>query len=156
MVELRERTEQHVTIYYEKTQDEIVRKLLPSSAKTVEDALRMFRETQHPNAKSIGKTIYYNREYVGDIWCYGLWEEPNAMLSYCIFEKTLWGKGIASKAVELFITFLQENLGIKSIGAFTYEDNVASVHVLETNKFSFVERFEDNGVTSIYYERNLC
>ncbi|MCD8084967.1 MAG: GNAT family N-acetyltransferase [Clostridiales bacterium] len=155
MIELKERTEQHVKMYYEKTQDAEIKDLLPSSAKTLEDALRMYMETKSESAKSIGKTIYYNGEYVGDIWCYGLWEEPDAMLSYCIFEKKLWGKGIATEAVRLFVEFLRNDYHIKTIGAFTYRNNIASVRVLNKNGFALIEQFEDAGRASVYLEKTV-
>lgn len=155
MIELKERTEQHVKIYYEKTQDAEIKDLLPSSAQTLEDAIRMYIETKSESAKSVGKTIYYNGEYVGDIWCYGLWEGPDAMLSYCIFEKKLWGKGIATEAVRLFVAFLRNSYHIKTIGAFTYRNNVASIHVLSKNGFALVDQFEDDGRASAYLEKIL-
>ncbi len=155
MIELKERTAEHVKIYFTKVQDAEIEKGLPISAKTVEDALQLFYETKQPNAKSIGKTIYYNGRYVGDVWCYRLWDEPDAMLSYCIFEKSLWGKGIASKAVALFTSFLQNKLGVKTIGAFTYAENTASVGVLKRNGFAIVEEFTDDGRASIYFEKKM-
>ncbi len=155
MVELRERTEDHVRIYFEKTRDAEIRKVLPSAAHSVEDALRMFRETKQPNAKSVGKTVYCDGVYVGDVWCYGLWEEPDAMLSYCIFEKKLWGKGIASEAVGQFLALLQKELGLKTVGAFTYADNPASIGVLKRNGFSLMEEFTDDGRLSAYFEKKM-
>ncbi|MCD8143267.1 MAG: GNAT family N-acetyltransferase [Clostridiales bacterium] len=155
MIELKERTERHVKIYYEKTQDAEIKAFLPSSAQTLEDALRMYMETKSESAKSVGKTIYYNGAYVGDIWCYGLWEEPDAMLSYCIFGKKLWGKGIATEAVRLFVEFLRNDYHIKTIGAFTYRDNGASIHVLSKNGFALMEQFEDDGRVSAYLEKTV-
>lgn len=155
MIELKERTEQHVKIYYEKTQDAEIKAFLPSSAQTLEDALRMYIETKSESAKSVEKTIYYNGKYVGDIWCYGLWEEPDAMLSYCIFEKKLWGKRIATEAVRLFVEFLRTDYHIKSIGAFTYRNNGASIRVLNKNGFALMEQFEDDGRVSAYLEKTV-
>lgn len=155
MLELRERTEGHVRVYHEKTQDKEIMDSLPGSDKSLEDALRMYAESRLPSAKSVGRTIYYDGEYVGDVWCYALGEEPDAMLSYCVFEKRLWGNGIATQAVRLFIEYLKENYGVKTIGAFAYTDNLASVNVLEKNAFSLVERFVDDGRASAYFERTV-
>lgn len=153
MIELRDRTEEHVKIYFRETQDAEIRALLPSSAKSLEAALAMYHETQQPDAKSVGKTVYYNGEYVGDIWCYGLFEdEPDAMLSYCIFEKALWGQGIATQAVKLFLKFMGEQYAVKTVGAFTYCDNIASQKVLTANGFQMLEAFTEDGRQSAYYE----
>ena len=42
---------------------------------------------------------------MGDVWCYCIDKEdtPNAMLSYCVFEKGLWNVGVATKGVALFL-----------------------------------------------------
>ena len=90
-IELRERTEETVATYFEKAQDAEIKKVLPQKAQTLEEALEDYRQTLKTDAISYGRTIYADGVYVGDIWCYGidLNEEPNAMLSYCIFEKDL-------------------------------------------------------------------
>jgi len=51
--------------------------------------------------------ILVNGVYIGDIWyyCIDLDDEPNAILSYCIFEKACWNRGIATEAVKLFLIF---------------------------------------------------
>lgn len=63
-----------------------------------------YKKTQLPDADSFGKIILADGNYIGDIWCYSINinEEPNAMLSYCIFEKSCWSQGIATKAVGIF------------------------------------------------------
>ena len=118
-IELKERTEAHVRIYFEKTQDAQIRAMLPQTAQTVEQAVEDYRKTQLPGASSYGRTIYADGKYVGDIWCYciDLNEEPNAMLSYCVFEKELWGKGVAAKAVELFLGEAAAKFTLGSMGA---------------------------------------
>ena len=90
-ISLKERTKNHVKIYFQKTQDSEIKRMLPSTVQTEEDALNAFEETQKPGATSYGRTIYYDETYVGDIWCYNIntEESPNWMLSYCIFDKTL-------------------------------------------------------------------
>ncbi len=67
-----------------------------------------------------------------------LTQRPNAMVSYCVFEKSLWGRGIATAAME----------------AFTYSGNLSSIRVLEKNGFISVEEFEEDGVRSQYFERD--
>ncbi len=40
MITLRERTKEHVSIYFEKTRDEEIRRMLPGGAESLEEALR--------------------------------------------------------------------------------------------------------------------
>ena len=155
MVELRDRTEQHVRIYFERTQDPEIQALISQSAKTVEDAVSLFQKTLLPGATSFGRTIYMDGQYVGDIWCYCINhdEEPNAMISYCLFEKSLWNKGIATAAVAQFLDEIAPRFSLETIGAFTYCDNTPSIRVLEKNGFSKMEEFTDDGKLSAYFQK---
>ena len=155
MVELKERSEQHVRIYFERTQDPEIQALIPQSAKTVADAISLFEKTLLPGATSFGRTIYMDGRYVGDIWCYCInhEEEPNAMVSYCLFEKALWNKGIATEAVKQFLAEITPRFSLKTIGAFTYCDNIPSIRVLEKNGFSKMEEFTDGGKLSAYFQK---
>jgi uncharacterized protein len=151
---LGERTKETVRIYFEKANRQEIKAVLPQKAKTVEEALADFEKTLQPNATSYGRTIYVDGEYVGDIWCYCIDrnEDPNAMLSYCVFEPEYWSKGIASKAVALFLEEIRGRYALKSIGAFTYAGNIASIKVLEKNGFHMEEEFEEDGRASKYFK----
>jgi len=157
-IELRERTEETVAIYFEKAQDEEIKKVLPQKAQTLEEALEDYRQTLKADAKSFGRTIYADGAYVGDIWCYcvDLTEEPNAMLSYCIFEKEYWNRGVASQSVQLFLAEIIEKFSVETVGAFTYSSNEASIRVLEKNGFQKQEEFEEDGVLSAYFQRKCA
>lgn len=148
------RTAEHVKTYFAGTQKPQITQMLPQKAKTVEEALQDFEKTQLPGAHSYGMTIYANDQYVGDVWCYGIdrSDTPNAMLSYCLFETNVWGFGVASEAVRLFLTEVRDRFQFESIGAFTYAANSASMRVLEKNGFALVEKFEEDGVESCYYQ----
>ncbi len=99
-IELKDRTEETVVTYFNRTRDVQVRKFLPQKAVTVEEALADYEKTQQPGATSYGRTIYVDGSYVGDIWCYGIQkEEPNAMVSYCVFDKAYWGRGDLHKSI---------------------------------------------------------
>ena len=154
-VELRERTEETVAIYFEKAQDAEIKKVLPQKAQTLEEALEDYRQTLKADATSYGRTIYADGVYIGDIWCYciDLKEEPNAMLSYCIFEKEYWKRGVASRAVQMFLVEIIEKCSLETVGAFTYSSNEASIRVLEKNGFQKQEEFEEDGVLSAYFQR---
>ncbi len=153
-IELRERAETHVRTYFEKTRDPEIQAMIPQTARTVEQAVEDFRKTQLPGTTSFGRTIYADGSYVGDIWCYGidLEDEPNAMVSYCLFEKSHWGKGIATKALKGFMQEIVPGFSLHSLGAFAYEANTASLHVLEKNGFTLREAFTEDGVASVYYQ----
>ena len=156
-ISLKERTRKHVKIYFQKTQDAEIKRMLPSTVRTEEEALRAFEETQKPGASSYGQTIYYGETYIGDIWCYNMdiEESPNGMLSYCIFDKKFWNKGIATEAVDLFLKELRQNYQMKELGAFFYASNAASRRVLEKNGFVKSETIVEDGIESFYYEWKL-
>lgn len=157
MIELRERTAETVRIYFEKSNTTEIKRVLPQKAQSVEEAIADFEETQLPGATSYGRTIYVDDKYVGDVWCYCIdkAEEPNAMISYCIFETDYWNKGIATEALGLFIKEIVDKFQLQTLGAFTYAANKGSIRVLEKNEFVLVEEFIEDGVLSAYYQRNL-
>lgn len=149
------RTAETVAAYFERTRSPAIRKMLPQKAQTLEEALEDFRKTQAPGAKSFGRTIYADGRYVGDVWCYCMDPDgdPQAMLSYCIFEQSLWGRGIATEALGLFLKEIRERFGLERVGAFTFAGNAASIRVLEKNGFRLQEFFTEDGVESRYYRR---
>ena len=108
-------------------------------------------------ARSFGRTVYADGNYVGDIWLYCIHEEdgPDAMLSFCLFEKSLWGRGIMTEAARLFLMETQKRFRLKSAGAFTFMENRGSARVLEKNGFTLMERFEEDGRESGYYEKRM-
>ena len=56
-IELRERTADHVRIYFQKASDPQIRELLPQSAQTVEEALEDYARSVSPGSASYGRTI---------------------------------------------------------------------------------------------------
>ena len=156
-VVLGERTAETAAIYFEKTNHEAIRNFLPMKARTVEEALADFRASQLPGAASFGRTIWSEGRYVGDVWCYGIDPSgtPSAMVSYCIFEQSLWGQGVASKALKLFLLEIAWKYDLKTVGAFTFSDNLPSIRVLEKNGFRLMEEFTEDGALSRYYQLDL-
>lgn len=156
-IELRERTENHVRIQYEKIREPEIWAMIPMTDKTLEQAIADYAQTQLPGASSFGRTIYVDGAYAGDIWCYcmDLEEEPNAMIGYCLFEKTLWGRGITTEAVKLFLEKVTARFGLKTMGAVAYCSNAASLRVLEKSGFEKKEEFEEDGFLSAYYQKEL-
>lgn len=153
-IQLENRNEETVRIYYERVQDSEIKELLPQKAQTVEEAIEDYKETLYPDAKSYGRIILAEGRYIGDVWCYGITktERPNAMLSFCIFEKEFWSKGIASIAVNLFLEEIQKKYGFKTVGAFAYLENTASIRVLKNNGFIVKEMFAEERKESAYLE----
>ena len=156
-IELRDRTEDHVRIQYDKIREPEIWAMIPMTEKTLEQTLEDYRKTLLPGASSFGMTVYADDSYVGDVWCYciDLQEEPNAMVGYCIFEKTLWGKGVATEALKQFLAVAVPRFGLKSAGAFAYCSNAASLRVLEKCGFEKKEEFMEGGVLSAYYQKEL-
>lgn len=154
IITLEKRTADTVKTYFDKANKQEIKKLLPQKAKTVEEALQDYEKTLMPNANSFGQTIYIDGQYIGDVWCYciDMNDEPNCMLSFCIFEPEYWSKGIATIAVNMFIKNICDKYNIKTIGAFTFSHNNASIRVLEKNGFSVMEEFEEDGILSKYLQ----
>lgn len=156
-ISLKSRTENHVKIYWDKTQDEEIQKLFPFSIKSLEESLKLYKETLEDEASSYGKVIYCDEKYIGDIWCYCIDEtdEKMAMLSIVIFEKDLWGKGIATEATKIFIQDVFNKYKVDKIGAFTYSSNNRSRGLLQKSGFSEIEIFVEDGTESVYYELGI-
>ena len=154
-VSLGERTEETAAVYFKRTRSPAIRKFLPQKARTLEEALADFRKTRKPGAESFGRTIRADGQYVGEGWCYCLDRsgDPQAMVSYCVFETAPWGRGIAARALGLFLAELRERFGLERVGAFTFSENAASIRVLEKNGFHREESFTEDGVESGYYLR---
>ena len=154
IITLEKRTADSVKTYFEKADRPEIKQVLPQKAKTVEEALADYEQTLLPDAESFGQTVYVDGKYVGDVWCYciDMDEEPNCMLSFCIFELEHWNKGIATTAVKMFIQNICALYHVKTIGAFTFAHNQASIRVLEKNGFVVMEEFEEDGVLSKYLQ----
>lgn len=153
-IDLKDRTADTVVTYFQATRDPEVRKYLPQTATTDTEALADFEKTQQPGASSYGRTIYVDGNYIGDVWCYCIQQdEPNAMVSYCIFDKEYWCKGIATEALRMFLAEIVKKFGLKSVGAFTYSANESSIKVLLKNGFIDVETFVEDGIESKYFQR---
>ena len=156
-ITLHGRTAETTSVYFTQAQQPEIKQMLPQKATSVEEALADFAKTQLPGATSFGRTIYADGRYIGDVWIYGIDmnDTPNAMLSYCIFEKEMWGRGAATSGVRLFLEEVRERFGLQTVGAFTYAVNAASIRVLEKNGFTLVESFSEEGILSQYYHLEL-
>ena len=77
------------------------------------------------------------------------------MVSYCIFDKAYWSKGIATEALRMFLAEIVEKFGLKSVGAFTYSSNESSIKVLLKNGFIDTETFVEDGIESKYFQKDM-
>ena len=154
-VTLGERTEETAAVYFRETRDPGIQEMLPQRARTLEDFLADFRRSREPGADSFGRTVWLEGRYIGDVWCYAMDPagDPQAMVSYCVFQQSLWGRGIASRALGLFLSEIRERFGLERVGAFTYTANRGSIRVLEKNGFRLAESFTEDGIESAYYLR---
>ena len=142
--------------YFERTKDPDIERMFPRSVLTREQAIANFQASLLPDADSFGQTIWADGEYVGDIWCFCIdrSQQPNAMLSLCLFAKERWGQGIGSRAMQLFLPMVTERFRLQSIGAFVYSDNLPSLHLLQKNDFVVQERFVEDG-RETPFDKNL-
>ena len=65
-IQLKERTQETVAIYFEKAQNPKIKKSLPQKAQSLEEAVNDYKKTLLPGAISYGKTIWGDEIYVGD------------------------------------------------------------------------------------------
>lgn len=151
---LKLRTLEHVKIFWKKSQDEEIERLFPFNRGTLSDAIKLYKESLKPGARSFGKVIDINGKYIGDVWCYGIDEddEKQAFVSIVIFDKTCWGKGIGKHVLKQFCQLVFERYAINKLCAFTYKDNKRSIGALESVGFKKIEEVEEDGVFSCYYE----
>lgn len=156
-IRLGSRTAESAAHSFEQMNTPAIRAALPMKAQTVEEAAEDFRISQLPGASSFGRTILADGRHVGDVWCYGIDPDgtPGAMMSYCVFEQALRGQGVASTALARFLPEIAGKYGLKTVGAFTFADNLPSIRVLEKNGFHMMEEFEEDGRLSRYYEKKL-
>lgn len=150
---LRTRTKEHVVIFWNKIHDEEIQRMFPATTESLEQALALSNESLLEDATSYGKVIYFDHEYIGDVWCYGI--DPSdkfAMLSVVIFAKVHWGKGIAAEATGIFVTEMFQRHNIERIGAFTFSSNHRSIGLLKKVGFSEIESLVEDGIESKYLE----
>ena len=153
VISLGERSVETVKTYFIKAQNPEIKSRIPQKAKSIEEAIADYEKSRLPGARSFGRIIRADGRHVGDIWCtcISAANEPNAMLSCCVFDQTCWNRGIATEAVKLFIREISGLYPIKTIGAFSFADNTASIRVLEKSGFELAERFTEDGKESVYY-----
>ena len=135
-IQLKARTLENALTYFERTKDPDIEQMFPRSVLTREQAIANFQASLLPDADSFGQTIWADGEYVGDIWCFCIdhSQQPNAMLSLCLFAKERWGQGIGSALLQKIIDYAKEHT-IELINLEVRSDNIRAIHVYE--KYGF-------------------
>lgn len=133
---LKEYTEEHVCLFYEKTNNEEVMKWMYRPRTTLQDALDEWNRFS-----GFRNAIYVDGIYVGDIWL------RDQLLGCCIFDMSYWNRGVASRALSMFLC----KYDLSKVGAFVYAENIGSRKVLEKLDFKCVHRFEEKGRWAFFY-----
>ncbi len=80
--------------------------------------------------------LFYDGTHIGSIKLGKInLNHKTADLSYIIGDKSFWGKGIASKMIKKVVSLAFEQLDLEKIVAGVYATNLASICVLEKNRF---------------------
>ena len=81
-----------------------------------------------------------NGKFCGLAEMYGYREEYHKISVGYRLSEHFWGKGIATEALSLMVSYLYSETDIEIITASTMVDNKASAHVLEKNGFTSTNR----------------
>ncbi len=63
-----------------------------------------------------------------------------------------WGKGYATEATHFFLDYAFTTIKVKKVNAYAFQDNGASVRVLEKCGLRRMENFVQDGVETIWFE----
>lgn len=65
-----------------------------------------------------------------------------------------WGKGYATEATHFFLDYAFTTLKAEKVNAYAFQDNGASVRVLEKCGLQRIENFMQDGIETIWFEIN--
>ena len=103
-------------------------------------------ESEHPEYLSFAVT--YQDVHVGEVFASIFEKEKEAEIGW-IIDKHYWGKGIATRAAELFVDHLKKEYGIECLRAYCDARNAASKRVIEKIGMRFAG---ENGVR--FYDKD--
>lgn len=154
-IQLKARTLENALTYFERTKDPDIERMFPRSVLTREQAIANFQASLLPDADSFGQTIWADGEYVGDIWCFCIdrSQQPNAMLSLCLFAKERWGQGIGSRAGAALSADGDRAVSSAKHRRLCLFRQSAFFAPSAKNGFVVQERFVEDGRESVYLER---
>lgn len=125
--------------YLEWMNDPLVNKYMetrffPHSSKDIEKYVNSISEDQN----SVSFAIYDKKlnKHIGNIKLGPInWIHRNADISLFIGDNNYWGKGYASKSIELITTYGFDVLNLHKLNAGAYIDNIGSKKAFEKNGY---------------------
>ena len=155
-IQLKERTAETAAIYFQRTRAPAIQRFLPQKAQTLEEFLSDFRKTQEPGANSYGRTIYVDGQYAGDVWCYCMDPsgDPQAMVSYCLFQQSLQGRGAATEALRLFLDEIRDRAQTELGMVYASPEQIVEYENPATDYVRQLEEIPDDGVLAQSGKRN--
>jgi ribosomal-protein-alanine N-acetyltransferase len=135
-------------IFMLRSSNEVMKYIDRPRAKTIEDALEFIGKiemaVQENNGINWAITLKENSAFVGSI---GLWriikEHYRAEIGYMLIP-SFQGKGMMQEAMEAVIAYGFNQLNLHSIEANVNPENLASIRLLEKNKFVLEAHFREN------------
>ena len=95
-------------------------------------------------------SINLNEKYIGNVYFTNI-KKTSAQFHIFIGVKSLWGKGIGTKATLLSLNFLRKNYGIKKIYLKVKKENLPAIKVYKKCGFKIKKKFNDNNYLMINY-----
>ncbi len=121
--------------------DPDVNKYLETRFRTqTQESLRGFVRSMEQSANDYLFAIEENEghTHIGNIKIGGInWEHRYADLGYLIGQKAMWGKGLATEAIQLATDFAFKGLGLHHMRAGVYETNIGSIKALRNAGYAF-------------------
>lgn len=96
--------------------------------------------------------ITYNKKFIGVLELSDInHKKKTCELSYMIGNISDWGKGIATKAINLALTYSKKKLFLKKVYAGAHKENIPSKKILLKNDFLITKKNK----TYLFFERVL-
>lgn len=84
---------------------------------------------------------YSQERLVGTVRLYGIYNaEPCCHIGICLFESTVWGKGLGSCVIRRVTEWAFHNLDLHTVRAGAYEENVGSQKAFQSAGYKFSHR----------------
>ncbi len=130
-VRLRDVTEDDLPIFFEHQRDPVANSMAAFPARDREAFMEHWTTKVLGDDSVVKQTVLFNEQVVGNIGCFEFSGET--LVGYWI-GRDHWGKGIASRALALFLT----DVDTRPLHAHVAKHNLASIRVLERSGFVIV------------------
>lgn len=120
----------------------------PSDVSTLEEWMKWYESlTTKKLTKRAFAILNEEGEIVGTVIVSGIdFRNGTAEIGYFL-GREYWNRGYASEAVKLTLEYCFRYLNLRKVYARTYENNMASIRVLEKNGFKLVGRLRKHAYT---------